>query len=229
MEKETYKIREVVFGLRDEYRRIEKKLQKLQEYSELDKGFDALSFDIWGSTIGYNYIYKGMFPLSLLRNELNGSFVDRKNGVFCSNGFLEITDEEKFNSLAKEILEDRFLYNIDYTDDRDSDKAHAIIDCGWICIHPKKFSKIYSVSYKSLDDSISFYGRSFTKEDIEMALDCPMPCDIPEYHKDIIDKSTNRNKDIDLVLNRKIRREGYFKIIDEDNSIVLQKNKRLYK
>ena len=28
---ENYKIREVVFGLRDEYRRIEKKLQKLQE------------------------------------------------------------------------------------------------------------------------------------------------------------------------------------------------------
>jgi hypothetical protein len=45
-----------------------------------------------------------------------------------------------------------------------------------------------------------------------------MPCDIPGYHKDI-----------DLVLNRKIRREGYFKIIDEDNSIVLQKSKRLYK
>ena len=226
---ENYKIREVVFGLRDEYRRIEKKLQKLQEYSELDKGFDALSFDIWGSTIDYNYIYKGMFPLSLLRNELNGSFVDRKNGVFCSNGFLEITDEEKFNSLAKEILEDRFFYNIDYTDDKDIDSSNAIIDCGRICVYPKNFSKVYSVSYKSIDDSLSFYGRSFTKEDIEMVLDSPMPCDIPEYHKDIIDKNPNRCKDIDFVLNRKIRREGYFKIMDEDNSIVLQKSKRLYR
>ncbi len=226
---ENYKIREVVFGLRDEYRRIEKKLQKLQEYSELDKGFDALSFDIWGSTIDYNYIYKGMFPLSLLRNELNGSFVDRKNGVFCSNGLLEITDEEKFNSLAKEILEDRFFYNIDYTDDKDIDSSNAIIDCGRICVYPKNFSKVYSVSYKSIDDSLSFYGRSFTKEDIEMVLDSPMPCDIPEYHKDIIDKNPNRCKDIDFVLNRKIRREGYFKIMDEDNSIVLQKSKRLYR
>ena len=89
--------------------------------------------------------------------------------------------------------------------------------------------KIYSISYKSIDDSISFYGRSFTKEDIEMVLDCPMPCDIPDYHKEIINKNTNRSKEIDLVLNRKIRREGYFKIIDEDNRIVLQKSKRLYK
>ena len=226
---ENYKIREVVFGLRDEYRRIEKKLQKLQEYSELDKGFDALSFDIWGSTIGYNYIYKGMFPLSLLRNELNGSFVDRKNGVFCSNGLLEITDEEKFNSLAKEILEDRFFYNIDYTDDKDSDKACIFIDCSSIVIYPNNFSKIYSLHYESIDDSISFYGRSFTKEDIEMVLDCPMPCDIPVYHKDIIDKNNNRSKEIELVLNRKIRREGYFKVKDEDNRIVLQKSKRLYK
>lgn len=68
-----------------------------------------MSFDILGSTIGYNYIYKGMFSLSLLRNELNGNFVNRINGDYCSGGFLEITNEEKFNSLVKEILEDRFF------------------------------------------------------------------------------------------------------------------------
>lgn len=226
---DNYKIREVVFGLRDEYRRIEKKLQKLQEYSELDKGFDALSFDVFGYTLGYNYIYKGMFPLSLLRNELIGTFVNRKNGDYCSDGLLKITDEEKFNSLAKETLEDSFLYNIDYTDDKDSDKACIFIDCGSIVIYPNNFSKIYSLHYESIDDSISFYGRSFTKEDIEMVLDCPMPCDIPEYHKEIINKNTNRSKEIDLVLNRKIRKEGYFKIVDGDNRIVLQKSKRLYK
>ena len=225
---ENYKIREVIFGLRDEYRRIEKKLQKLQEYSELSEGFDNLSFRV-SSVLCYNYIYKGMFPLSLLRNELNGTLVNRKNGDYCSGGVLEITDGEKFNSLAKETLEDRFFYNIDYTDDKDIDSSNAIIDCGRICVYPKNFSKIYSVSYKSIDDSLSFYGRSFTKEDIEMVLDSPMPCDIPEYHKDIIDKNPNRCKDIDFVLNRKIRREGYFKIMDEDNSIVLQKSKRLYR
>ena len=119
-------------------------MQRLQEYSELSEGFDNLSFRV-STVLCYNYIYKGMFPLSLLRNELNGTLVNRKNGDYCSGGVLEITDGEKFNSLAKETLEDRFFYNIDYTDD----------------------------------------------------------------------------KDIDLVLNRKIRREGYFKIIDEDNSIVL--------
>lgn len=229
MSKEFYRVNDIVFGLRDEYQRIEKKLRKLEECSRLAKGFDNLSFEVFYWALFYNYLYKGMFPFSLLRRELLSSSVECKNGRYCSSYPLEITNEELFNTLAKEILEDSFLKNIVYTDSRDCDKRILFIDCSSIVIYPFDFSKIYRVSYKSIDDSISFCGSNFTKEDIEMCLQRPVLVDIPSYHRDIIDKNVNRCNEIDLVLNTKIKKEGTFKIIDESDRFVLQKIKALHK
>lgn len=230
MEKETYKIREVVFGLRDEYRRIEKRLQKLQEYSKLAKNYDNLSFEVFLSELGYRYIYKGLFPLRLYRNEILHATVKITNNSYCSEYPLELTDEEKFNGLAKELLEDSFFRNIYFSNDATVSKVPISISSGCINIYPYNFSKILSISYCSNDDTISFNrkieGPRFTKEDIETVLDCPISCDIPEYHKSIINRSGNGQKDINLVLDCKIKDYIAFKINDKGNEIVLQKTKK---
>ena len=55
MEKETYKIREVVFGLRNEYQRVGKKLQELNKYSRLEDENKDLRFNVVNGDLGYLY------------------------------------------------------------------------------------------------------------------------------------------------------------------------------
>lgn len=227
---DNYKIREVVFGLRDEYRRIEKKLQKLQEYSKLAKNYDNLSFEVFLSELGYRYIYKGLFPLRLYRNEILDATVKITNNSYCSEYPLELTDEKKFNSLAKELLKDSFFKDIYFSTDANDSRVPVYISSGYLEIYPYAFSKISSILYCSNDDTISFNRKlnepRFTKEDIEMLLEYSIFCDIPEYHKSVINSSVNGQKDINLVLDGKMKNYIAFKINDKGNDIVLQKTKR---
>ena len=110
MEKETYKIREVVFGLRNEYQRVGKKLQELNKYSRLEDENKDLRFNVVNGDLGYLYSsnYEDYYCINLY------SLLNKEKGFYQSDLNLKITDRYSFTELADNILEDDFVKNMNF-------------------------------------------------------------------------------------------------------------------
>src|SRR5699024_7799740 len=112
MSKDYYKISEVVFGLRNEYLRIGKKLQELNQYAELNtQRFkflnEDLRFQINNGDLGY-YFSSSRDDCYLVNLY---SDLRKENNSYLSDDTLEIIDIDNFNALATDILNDDFSKN----------------------------------------------------------------------------------------------------------------------
>ena len=78
MDSSFYEISNVVLGLRNEYQRMESKLQELRKYAKLDSKYDNLHFSLNERKINYDYTSKNKSPKRMVSSYLFGSYVEKK-------------------------------------------------------------------------------------------------------------------------------------------------------
>ena len=236
MNSSFYEISNVVLGLRSEYQRMENKLYELGKYARLDRKYDNLHFSLNNGKINYDYKrnYKSHNIIEL--SALFGSYVEKKNGVFISDKVLEIINSDKFNEVARDILDDKFCSNIELST-MDTDLAfrnQAVkinIHSGSINIcleNILKMKKTIVLSYYAETDEINLKKENgiLRENDVNRLLGVLVTKSIfPSYHRNLIDGS-NCDKNVDVVMNQSLTTSCNFDIIEESDKYVLQKKKR---
>ena len=236
MNSSFYEISNVVLGLRSEYQRMENKLQELGKYARLDSKYDSLHFSLNNGKINYDYKrnYKSHNIIEL--SALFGSYVEKKNGVFISDKVLEIMNSDKFNEVARDILDDEFCSNIELstmgTDLVFKDQVVKInIYSGSINICLENILRIKKpiiLSYYAETDEIILKKEKgiLTERDVNRMLGTLVTKSVfSSYHRKLIDGS-NCDKNVDVVMNRSLSTNCNFDIIEESDKYVLQKKKK---
>ena len=236
MNSSFYEISNVVLGLQSEFQRIENKLQELGKYARLDSKYDNLHFSLNNGKINYdykqNYISHNIIELSALF----GSYVEKKNGVFISDKVLEIINSDKFNEVARDILDDEFCSNIELsTMGTDLAFRNQVVKINIhsgsinICLENiLKMKKPIVLNYYAETDEIYFKKEKgiLTEHDVNRLLGVLVTKSaFPSYHRNLIDDS-NCDKNVDVVMNRSLTTSCNFDIIEESDKYVLQKKKR---
>lgn len=242
MSKDYYKISEVVFGLRNEYLRIGKKLQELNQYAELNtQRFkflnEDLRFQINNGDLGY-YFSSSRDDCYLVNLY---SDLRKENNSYLSDDTLEIIDIDNFNALATDILNDDFSKNIDlsveFNNCDDNNQVVKInVNSGYIRIWLDNMSKLK----KSMNMIYCAPGTRFCcpkgdiiwinkkrrlvmRNNIDEFLAISVPKDmLSNYHRNVIDRSDN-NKYLELLMRKGFMASGNFEIIDDSNKVVLKK------
>ncbi len=236
MNSSFYEISNVVLGLQSEFQRIENKLQELGKYARLDSKYDNLHFSLNNGKINYdykqNYISHNIIELSALF----GSYVEKKNGVFISDKVLEIINSDKFNEVARDILDDEFCSNIELsTMGTDLAFRNQVVKINIhsgsinICLENiLKMKKPIVLNYYAETDEIYFKKENgiLTERDVNRMLGATVTKSVfSSYHRNLIDDS-NCDKNVDVVMNRSLTTSCNFDIIEESDMYVLQKKKR---
>ena len=236
MNSSFYEISNVVLGLRSEYQRMENKLQELGKYARLDRKYDNLHFSLNNGKINYDYKrnYKSHNIIEL--SALFGSYVEKKNGVFISDKVLEIINSDKFNKVARDILDDEFCSNIELsTMGTDLAFRNQVVKINIysgsinICLENiLKMKKPIVLNYYAETDEINFKKEKgiLRENDVNRLLGVLVTkSTFPSYHRNLIDGS-NCDKNVDVVMNQSLTTSCNFDIIEESDKYVLQKKKR---
>lgn len=236
--KEFYQLSDVIFGLRVEYQRAQRKLESLKEYARVDSEYENLMFSfnpqtkklVYDCTLKHNRLDR-MFSTTFF-----GATVKKENGTYCSDEILTIMDNKKFGKIAKNILNDNFSDGIELsTKFRNRDNSNQVVEMniysGSIHIYLDNLSKLKSpitMSYYATGDMISINKKMgiLTKKDIYNLFMIKVPGDeLSNYHIDLIDYADN-NKPIELMMGKGLRSNCNLDIIEERSKFVLKKKKR---
>ena len=231
-----YEISNVVLWLRSEYQRMESKLQELRKYARLDSRYDNLHFSLNNRNINYDYTWKYKSFNRIVSSTLFGSCVEKKNGVFISDKVLEIINTDKFNKVARDILDDEFCSNIELSTIRtDLAFKNQVVKINIhsgsinICLENiLKMKKPIVLNYYAETDEIYFKKENgiLTERDVNRMLGATVTKSVfSSYHRNLIDDS-NCDKNVDVVMNRSLTTSCNFDIIEESDKYVLQKKKR---
>lgn len=215
---------------------MENKLQELGKYAKIDGQYDNLLFSINERNINYDYTGKGGQNSRVASSTLFGSYVEKKNGIYCSDNILEIINSDDFNKLAREILADKFCSNIDLSTMRtDLTFRNQVVKMNirsgsiHICLENiLKIKKLVILSYCAGTDEINFkkVNGTLMERDVSRLLKVLVPKSVfSSYYRKLIDGS-NCNKNISVVMNRTLSASCNFDIIEESDKYVLQKKKR---
>ena len=236
MNSSFYEISSVVLGLRSEYQRMESKLQELSKYARIDSQYDNLHFSLNNRNINYDFTSKNKSPNRIVSSTLFGSYVAKKNGNFISDKALEIINSDKFNVVARDILDDEFCSNIELSTMRtDLAFRNQVVKINihsgsiHICLENiLKMKKPIVLNYYAETDEIYFKKEKgiLTEHDVNRLLGVLVTKSaFPSYHRNLIDDS-NCDKNVDVVMNRSLTTSCNFDIIEESDKYVLQKKKR---
>ena len=241
MSKDYYKISEVVFGLRNEYLRIGKKLQELNQYAELNtQRFkflnEDLRFQINNGDLGY-YFSSSRDDCYLVNLY---SDLRKENNSYLSDDTLEIIDIDNFNALATDILNDDFSKNIDlsveFNNCDDNNQVVKInVNSGYIRIwldNMSKLKKSMNMIYCApgtrfccpKGDIIWIYKKRsiVTLEEMYDLFDISVPKDeLPSYYKEVIDNYYN----IELSMGKRFISSASFEITEDEDKHILKKVK----
>ena len=236
--KEFYQLSDVIFGLRVEYQKVQRKLESLKEYARVDSDYENLTFSFNPQTkiLVYDGNLKHNRLDRIFSSTLFGANVKKKNGIYCSDEVLTIMDSKKFGKIAKNILDDNFSDGIEFsTKFRNRDDSNQVVEMniysGSIHIYLDNLSKLKSsitMSYYATGDMISVIKKMgiLTKLDIYDLLNVKFPGDmLSNYHIDLIDYADN-NKAVELMMGKGLRSNCDLDIIEERNKFILQKQKR---
>ena len=164
------------------------------------------------------------------------SNVEKENGVFISDKVLEIINTDKFNKVARDILDDEFCSNIGFSTMRtDLAFKNQVVKMNihsgsiHICLENiLKMKKPVVLSYYAETDEIILKKEKgiLTEHDVNRLLGVLVTKSaFPSYHRNLIDDS-NCDKNVDVVMNRSLTTSCNFDIIEESDKYVLQKKKR---
>ena len=105
MNKEYYKANEVVFGLRDEYVRIKKRLEILKKYTKLNSKYKDLNFTIIGDRIIYDFAYKHKNLFSLTHPNIIAEPIEKKEDGYYTGYTLQIINQDSFKIIEFNEIE----------------------------------------------------------------------------------------------------------------------------
>lgn len=245
MNKDSYTLKDILFGLRYEYLKLWEQLNELNKYILMDENnIDDTFFHLIHSyskdkvqmlcTIydRKNKIekmlerigcYIGICPIHRV------SCVDNMDGIYNIVDYPFIVDSSRISEFSKDvddILNGGFGRNIKF--------IHSGIGYDnkpFLSVHPGYIS-FYLNGYASLEfnphkgNFIHMYGykKGITREKIETIMNIDFSKEIfPEYYQDLIENSSSFNKEYDIVGNIGYSRKIDLEIIDESKKLVLRK------
>lgn len=236
--KEFYQLSDVIFGLRVEYQKVQRKLESLKEYARVDSEYENLTFSFNPQTkkLVYDCTLKHNRLDRIFSSTLFGANVKKKKGIYCSDEVLTIMDSKIFGKIAKNILDDNFCDGIEFsTKFSNRNNSNQVVEMniysGSIHIYLDNLSKLKSsitMSYYATGDMISVNKKLgvLTKGDIYDILNVKFPGDmLSNYYIDLIDYANN-NKSVELRMSKGFRTNCDLDIIEESDKLILQKKKR---
>ena len=225
MNKEYYKANQVVFGLRDEYVRIKKRLEILKKYTKLNSKYKDLNFTIVGDRIIYDFAYKHKNLFSLTHPNIIAEPLEKKEDGYYTGYTLQIINQDSFKIIADEMLQDKFSKSLPSKScfNNGQDEINIDISYGTIWVYWKNILK--EMTYYSDQDQIYFYKKRglLTEQEMHDILETPIPSELlSDYYRNIIDNSTSSRKNVELVLNRKRRKAYNLEVINTEDRIILK-------
>lgn len=245
MNKDSYKFKDILFGLRSEYLMLEQQLSELKKYILMEKyNIEDVYFHLMS---GYEdesvrmlcaiydrknkieeILEKIKIQLGILPDE-KVSYVNNVDGMYNIEKCPKIVDsfrKEEFSNSVFNILNSEIGRNIKF--------IHSGIgydDKPFLSVHPGYIS-LYLNGYVSLEfnphkgDFIHMYGYKgmVTREKIDTILNVDFPKKkFPEYYQNIIENSSSIGKEYDVVGDIEYCKKVDFEIIDESKKLVLRK------
>lgn len=197
MGKSYYMLSDIVFGLREEYKKNEERLNELTKYSMLKNQGHDLHFGVVGNHLTYDFILDSRNLCGINKKMLCGAILKKTRDYYKSDNILEITDSDSFNQEANDILNSEFNKNISLVSNINqvenvNEMVHINMNCGSIHLNLDSFLGLGPVSlhYFSMDDKLVFDIRKcglFTMEAFSLLETSIFSLQIPSYHKKIID------------------------------------------
>lgn len=225
MKKEYYKANEVVFGLRDEYIRIKKRLEILKKYTKLNSKYKDLNFTIVGNRIIYDFSCKKKNLFRLTQPNIIAEAIEKKEDGYYIGDTLQIINQDSFKIIADEMLQDEFSRSLPSIScfSHQQDEINLNISYGTIWLYWKNIIK--EMTYYIDQDRIDFYKKRgiFTEEDMHDILETPIPSELfSDYYRNIIGNSLSSRKNVELVLNRRRRKAYNLEVINTEDRIILK-------
>ena len=180
-------------------------------------------------TMGMNHI----MPSNTLKEYTDS---DKEQTGVDTDKALEIINSDKFNVVARDILDDEFCSNIELSTMRtDLAFRNQVVKINihsgsiHICLENiLKMKKPIILSYYADKDEIYFKKVKgiLTEHDINRVLGVLVTKSaFTSYHRKLIDGSCDKN--VDVVMNRRLSNSCNFDIVEESDKYVLQKKKSL--
>lgn len=238
MKKETYTTKEILFGLRGEYLRLQKYLNEMVEYIDYDKEKYEMSIvpveTIYGkdhNLVLYADEIKSKFRMKLekifhepikvrdaiIADDGTGNYILHGNSFFPED--VQITKPKEFNRYAK------FLYAYDYLQAL-SDENFALFPAYSTPTHLTLTNDDMYATYHAYDDTV-FISKNFrtrlTDESIYDILNCQYKAtDFSDRAQQIIEESSSAQKDVTLLRKGRSVSE-VFSIYEKQKTLVLTK------
>ena len=250
---ESYKYRQILLALREEYKKNEKELQALKKYicltsdKELQDFYFGISAQGMDKFIELELKHKQSMILKLIES-LQNTIVKKSNTITTQisleyNGEKRyivrpdstdyaINDMNSFMADADRVLGNKFTQNITTSKIRVPETKFSIrtVPSG-IIADTGDYSAFYTPSrlvYKSVDDSIDLtvYDDPLYLEQADYIFNTEIPAkDLPKFHRDIIDNSKVADKKIGIQGLSLTKVPQTFQLEDTDDMVVLRRVK----
>ena len=245
MNKNSYTFKDILFGLRCEYLKLEQQLSELNKYILMDdNNIDDMYFHLIHSYSGDKVqmlctIYDKKNKIEKILERIGYyigicpshkvSFVDNMDGVYNILDYPFIVDKfriEEFSQYIYDIFNSEFGKNIKF--------IHSGIgydNLPFLSVHPGYIS-LYLNGYVSLEynphkgDYIHLYGykNGIADEKIDTILNMNFPKGkFPEYYQYLIESYSSMDKEYDIIGILKHHKKIDLEIIDEPKKMILRK------
>lgn len=244
MEKENYRVEDIIFGLRGEYLHHKEKLTKLKEYVfTVDRRVQDLNFRLHQApehnpNLYLNFKVKENALAVALREFLLKFGWDTKiygketskvlrdfNDEFVLSGYYhaQILNDVKFAEVIKAIMNSEFAQNIAMQlNDPQINIGHSVIHTAL----SGENSTRGSLWYYSQDDYIELYQHADTSLILPEALAVEVPKNkLPEYHTNYIDAFLEERKGIIIEDTMSSARTANYRIDEDEDVIILRRTK----
>ena len=245
MNKDSYTLKDILFGLRYEYLKLWEQLNELNKYILMDENnIDNVYFHLIHSypedevrmlcTIydRKNKIEKMLEKIKIqlgIYPNYKVSYVDNKDGFYNILDYPFIVDNSKIDEFTQDIYDifnSEFGSNIKF--------IHSGIgydNLPFLSVHPGYIS-FYLNGYASLEynphkgDYVHMYGykNGITNDKIDTILNIDFPKKIfPEYYQCLIESYSSTNKECAIIGDIKHHKKIDLEIIDEPKKMILRK------
>lgn len=245
LEKKDYNYKQALFALKDEYIRLEKEMQKLNNY--INYGEICVPDK---KLIYLNHLDELHLQISYIRDIERRDFVDinlleeiEKKYLYSDKTLFEITDMDKFKEQINVVMNDKFRkellrkrFKLDY---RGHSLAVSNNSLGQFSCYLTNSGSFYDSRHTvyiyptNNEFKVEAINERFTVDDFYELMNTPISkpylCNLPDYYIGLLDKY--EDKDIVVDENQPFQKESYRSIsttfdIKEDKNKIFLKAKR---
>ena len=241
MNKDSYTLKDILFGLRCEYLRLWEQLNELNKYILMDENnIDDVYFHLIHSYSDDKVrmlcnIYDRKNKIEEVLEKIGMcfdckvSYVDNIDGNYSIVDYPFIVDKSRINDFSSDV--DSIFYSEFGRNIKFIHSGIGYDNLPFLSVHPSYIS-FYLNGYVNLEfnphkgDFIHLYGYKdgITSDKIDAVLNMSFPkVRFSEYYQDLIENYSCMNIDYDIILDRRHYKKVDLEIVDESKKLVLRK------